>query len=40
VIGDVRYEAAFLRGALLVGAMHERDVHDWAQSLTGSPRRR
>jgi len=33
VTTDVRYEAAFLRGALLIGLMHERDAHDWAESL-------
>jgi len=33
VTRDIPFEAAFLRGALLVGVMHERDVHDWAESL-------
>ena len=30
---DLPFEAAFLRGALLVGLMHEQDAHDWAESL-------
>jgi hypothetical protein len=33
VHADIRYEAAFLRGALLVGLIHERDVHHWAEAL-------
>jgi DNA-nicking Smr family endonuclease len=33
VLADVHYEAAYLRGALLVGVMHERDVPAWAESL-------
>jgi len=37
VTADVHYEAAFLRGALLVGLIHERDVHDWAESLLHDP---
>ena len=30
---DIEYQAAFLRAALLVGLVHERDVPDWAASL-------
>jgi hypothetical protein len=33
VRADVPFEAAFLRGALLVGLLHERDAHDWAEAL-------
>jgi hypothetical protein len=30
---DVRFEAEFLRAALLVGLVRETDVHAWAESL-------
>jgi len=33
---DVRFEADFLRAALLVGLVRETDVHAWAESLLGA----
>lgn len=32
---DLRYEAAFLRAALLVGLVHEREVPPWAEASMG-----
>jgi hypothetical protein len=33
VLNDVPFEAAFLRAAVLVGLVHEREVPDWAAAL-------
>lgn len=33
MLNDVPFEAAFLRAAVLVGLVHERDVPDWAATL-------
>lgn len=33
MIPDVRFEAEFLRAALLLGAVREQDVRDWADAL-------
>lgn len=39
MLNDVPFEAAFLRAAVLVGLVHEREVPDWAAGLlhTSSP---